>query len=104
MAPGARVTLLHPSLHSPLRTLVLVLWSDQHNLQGGKREGGGGRQVAVAGKHSLPGSVHLQRLPHPPPLDSHGCTLLTKVSSGASAFGGLAFRSWWRVRDGDGSW
>lgn len=85
---------LHPSFPFLLRALVLVLWSDQHILQGGQREGGGGGQVAVAGKHSFPGNVHLQRLPHPPPLGPHSRTLLTKVSSGASSPGGLAFRPW----------
>lgn len=36
--------------------------------------------MAMAGEHPFPGNVCLQRLPHPPPLGPHSCTLLTKVS------------------------
>lgn len=36
--------------------------------------------MAMAGEYLLSGNVHLQWLPHPPPVDPHCCTLLTKVS------------------------
>lgn len=80
-----------PLSTSFFRALVLVLWSDQHILQGGKREAGGGGQVAMASKHSVPGAVRLQRLPHPPQLGPHSCTLPAKVSI---LVWGLCFQAW----------
>lgn len=77
---GRGLTFCVPLSTSFFRALVLVLWSDQHILQGGKRKAGGGGQVAMASKHSVPGAVRLQWLPHPPQLDPHSRTLPAKVS------------------------
>ena len=77
-----------------LRALVLGLWSDQPVLQGGEWEGGGCGQVALAGEHPVPGSVHLQWLPRPPPVGPHGCALLSEVSQGGGRSRGLCFLAW----------
>lgn len=74
-----------------LRFLVTGLRSDQHLLQDGEGEVGGGRQVAMAGEHPIPGHVHLQWVPHPPPVDPHGRALLTEVSQGGQPVQGLCF-------------